>query len=121
MVLAAIAHRPARSGPAGLLNLVVFVAVPYGLAFALQHARIDGEADWAASAAQLFPHPWWAAARRPLRPVELAGRPAGSTGQIPPDLRRASARAAWPPPCCRTELDGNPRPATRLSQLLTSS
>jgi hypothetical protein len=107
----------------GLLNLVVFVAVPYGLAFALRHARIDKRSPiWAAVGwLSYLSAPRGGRLRgRPLRPARTR-RQAGRFrfGQVPPDLGRAPARATAAavllPHCAR------PQPAlapTGLSQLL---
>lgn len=80
----------------GLLNLVVFVAVPYGLAFALRHARIDGRSPiWAAVGwLSCLSAPRGGRLRgRPLRPVRTR-RQTGRFrfGQVPPDLHRAPVR-----------------------------
>ena len=125
MVLAAIVLKQTSAIWAhfGLLNLVVFVAVPYGLAFALRHARIDGRSPiWAAVGwLSLLSAPRGGRLRgRPLRPIRTR-RQAGRFrfGQIPPDLRRAPTRvtaaAALPPHRARPQSALAP---TALSQLL---
>jgi len=99
MVVAAIVLKQtsaiwAHFGP---LNLVVFVAVPYGLAFALRHARIDGRSPvWAAVGwLSYLSAPRGGRLRgRPLRPVRTR-RQVGRFrfGQVPPDAVRATAPA----------------------------
>src|SRR5262245_14891836 len=81
----------------GLLNLVVFVAVPYGLAFALRHARIDGRSPiWAAAGwLSYLSAPRGGRLRgRSLRPARTR-RQTGRFwfGEVPPDLHRVPARA----------------------------
>lgn len=86
----------------GPLNLVVFVAVPYGLAFALRHARIDGRSPvWAAVGwLSYLSAPRGGRLRgRPLRPVRTQ-RQTGRFrfGQVPPDAARASVPVRPPVP-----------------------
>ncbi|HKE51675.1 MAG TPA: hypothetical protein VKE25_09200 [Actinomycetes bacterium] len=107
----------------GLLNLVVFVAVPYGLAFALRHARIDGRSPiWAAVGwLSYVSAPRGGRLRgRPLRQIKTR-RQTGRFrfGQIPPDLRRAPARAMVAAPVRPQRCPPEPVLApTGLTQLL---
>ncbi|MCI0686152.1 MAG: hypothetical protein L0Y54_02780 [Sporichthyaceae bacterium] len=116
MVLAALVLKQtsplwAHFGP---LNLVVFIAVPYGLAFALRHARVDGRSPiWAAVGwLSYLSAPRGGRLRgRPLRPIRTQ-RQVGRFrfGPVPPDLARS--RVPIPAPA-RPGHRPTPRPALR--------
>ncbi|MFI0742369.1 hypothetical protein ACH4PU_30485 [Streptomyces sp. NPDC021100] len=111
-VVALVLTRPLWGGH-GLVDLVVLVTVPFGLAFALRRLHVDGRnpAAAAASVVMMLAGPRWGRLHgRPWRPVSPR-----STGVVvtlgEPTARTPAPQAAVPPPADDAAPAAQPRRA----------